>query len=115
MEKYIKYFEFIGTSSRSEYWAINLISYLVFLPILLIVGFIVSVGGFTGVIVGLLLIFLGGIAITWLALAVTVRRCRDAGLNPWFTLTVLLPYIAVIPIIIFGCIPKKETNDREKN
>jgi uncharacterized membrane protein YhaH (DUF805 family) len=35
-------------------------------------------------------------------IATSIRRCRDAGINPWFTLSFLLPYINFIVFIVFG-------------
>jgi uncharacterized membrane protein YhaH (DUF805 family) len=43
--------------------------------------------------------------------AVTYRRCRDIQINPWFALTLLVPTINIIAIIVFGILPKGETND----
>ena len=49
---------------------------------------------------------LGGLAIA--QLVATAARCRDAGLNGWWCLTVIIPFV----LIYFGCIrpddhPKK--------
>jgi uncharacterized membrane protein YhaH (DUF805 family) len=35
-------------------------------------------------------------------LATAIRRCRDAGISPWFTLSFLVPYINFIVFIVFG-------------
>ena len=103
LEQYKKYFAFIGTASRSEYWGVNIISYLLLIPIL-IVGLIFTMGGLLGSVVGGLLILGGVVALTWAVIATTVRRCRDAGISPWFAGTILIPWLALIPFIIFGCL-----------
>ena len=41
----------------------------------------------------------------WLAIAATVRRCKDADINPWWTLATLIPYINFIPWIVIGVLP----------
>lgn len=107
-----KYFSFDGLTARSEYWATTII---------ILVGSVVSgfIGGFFGgvgsslessglVAFGLISMFIGLIACFWASLAVTARRCRDAGITPWWALTLLLPYISIIAIIVFGCIATEE-------
>jgi len=42
--------------------------------------------------------------LTWAVIATTVRRCRDAGISPWFAGTILIPWFAIIPFIVFGCL-----------
>lgn len=86
MEKYLKYISFDGTASRSEYWGISIICYVLAVPMLFLAG------------------ILGAAAIVWTLLSTTARRCRDAGINPWFAATVLIPWIAVIAVIVFGCL-----------
>ena len=103
INKIEKYFAFTGTASRSEYWGVNIMSYLLLLPIL-IVGIIFTMGGLVGSVVGGLLIIGGVIALAWAVLATTARRCRDAGINPWFAGTILIPWFALIPFIVFGCL-----------
>jgi uncharacterized membrane protein YhaH (DUF805 family) len=41
---------------------------------------------------------------TFLIIAVTIRRCRDIGINPWFTLALAVPYLGIIPFVVFGCL-----------
>jgi uncharacterized membrane protein YhaH (DUF805 family) len=92
IEKYKKYFSLEGKATRSEYWGISIICYVLALPALFFAG------------------ILGGLIIIWTLLSTTARRCRDAGINPWFSTTILLPWIAVIAVIVFGCLKteKKE-------
>jgi uncharacterized membrane protein YhaH (DUF805 family) len=47
----------------------------------------------------------------WLMLATTIRRCHDAGINPWFTVLLLVPYIDFIVFIVFGCLSTEKKND----
>jgi uncharacterized membrane protein YhaH (DUF805 family) len=96
IEKYKKYFVFDGKASRSEYWGISIICYVLVLPALFFAG------------------ILGGLIIIWTLLSTTARRCRDAGINPWFSATILIPWIAVIAVIVFGCL-KTEKSDEHYN
>ncbi len=96
IEKYKKYFVFDGKASRSEYWGISIICYVLVLPALFFAG------------------ILGGLIIIWTLLSTTARRCRDAGINPWFSATILIPWIAVIAVIVFGCL-KTEKSDEHHN
>lgn len=111
MVKYVKYFEFTGRATRSEYWGTNLVAYLLLIPVVML-GALFTLGGIIGAVVGALIIIAGVISLTWAVLATTARRCRDAGINPWFTLAVLIPYIAIIPWIVFGCLKTEKENDQ---
>jgi uncharacterized membrane protein YhaH (DUF805 family) len=103
MEKYLK---FTGLATRSEYWGVILISWAVaFLAGMLMIGF-AAAGQFSAVI-GILLALAVVVVTTWAGLATTARRCRDAGINPWFTLTVFIPYVNFVTMIVFGVLDSK--------
>ena len=94
IEKYSPYFSFEGKANRSEYWGISIISYVLALPALFFAG------------------ILGGLLIIWTLLSTTARRCRDAGINPWFSATILFPWLAIVAVIVFGCLKtEKEKNE----
>lgn len=104
-----KYFYFKGYASRSEYWAVQLITVPIFF-VLMIIAVGIGALGTSGLIAAGFFIFGSLVLVAWLALATTARRCRDAGINPWFTLAVFIPYFAIIPWIVFGCLQtEKET------
>lgn len=103
------YFDFNGVSTRSEYWAVNILSYVALIASAL-VSAVVMMSGLLGVISSVMFMIAASLILIWLVFAVTVRRCRDIGINPWFALTLLIPYIAVIPFIVFGCL-KSEVKD----
>jgi uncharacterized membrane protein YhaH (DUF805 family) len=109
-----KYFSFEGKSTRSEYWAINLCSYVILLFVGLITALVIMSGIF-GAISGVLLILGTCVLLAWLVFSVTVRRCRDIGISPWFTLALLIPYIAIIPFIVFGCLKSEVKIEQSTN
>ena len=94
-----EYFKFDGTAKRQEYWAVILLSIVAY-----IAGFVVLESGALGALIALAIF----IAALWAILAVTVKRLRDAGLNTWWILAVLIPYVGTIATIVFGVIGSKE-------
>ena len=91
-----EYFKFEGTAKRQEYWAVILLSVVAY-----VAGFIALEGsGGLGALIAIIVF----VAAFWAMLATTVRRLRDAGLNVWWILATLVPYIGGIATIVFGCI-----------
>jgi uncharacterized membrane protein YhaH (DUF805 family) len=111
IEQYKKYFSFRGKASRSEYWGTFLIGcsllalsvILALFVILISSPFTIIFIGFIGWAMSLCIIGGGWIMAVWLWAATSIRRCNDAGINPWFALTLLLPPpFGTIPFIVFG-------------
>jgi uncharacterized membrane protein YhaH (DUF805 family) len=118
IEKYKKYFSFTGTASRSEYWGVYLISWallgltssVAFILFVLSLPFTIVVVGLLGWIVSLAIICAGSVLSCWLWIATTIRRCNDAGISPWFAITIVLPPpLGTIPVIVFGCLKPDDT------
>ncbi len=104
-----QYFNFDGSSTRSEYWAITLIGGVCSF-VLAFFGAILAfseAGAIATVIGGLILAatFIGAI---WLTVATTMRRCRNAGINTWWTLAICIPYVGWIVTIVLGCLKTDE-------
>ena len=95
-----KYFNFNGTAKRQEYWAVVLLSILA-----LLVGTVIVEGG--SALAGLvaLIILVGAL---WVLLATTARRLRDAGLNMFWIILIVVPYVSLIATIVFGVVKSKE-------
>ncbi|AVK80580.1 DUF805 domain-containing protein [Campylobacter fetus] len=87
---WMNFFEFNGVSSRKEFWIPVLIN-----AILLIFLFAIPIIGFLAIAVNLI----GSIAIS-------IRRLRDAGFNPWWFIISLLPFLGLFLIVMF-CYPTK--------
>ena len=96
-----KYFNFKNPASRQQFWGVMVVGHIV-LFILAAVLVALAASGPTGEIIGGLGLFVAGIAYVWAMLATCVRRCRDSGLNPWWSAAVLLPYIGYIVLIVIG-------------
>ena len=94
-----EYFKFEGTAKRQEYWAVIVLSIVAY-----VAGFIVLESGALGALVALIIF----VAALWACIAVTIKRLRDAGLNTWWTLAILIPYLGTIATIVFGVIGSKE-------
>jgi uncharacterized membrane protein YhaH (DUF805 family) len=102
-----QYFSFSNTATRSEYWAVQLIS-------LVAVAILMTAAGLTAISLpglGLVLILAMGVAYIWILLATSARRCRDADISPWWTLALLMPYAGFVVWIVIGCL---KTHEQQK-
>jgi uncharacterized membrane protein YhaH (DUF805 family) len=96
-----QYFSFKLTATRSEYWAVQIIGFFVFAAVILLgmLFTVVQLFFFTAVI------YLAAIVgYVWLFIATSVRRCRDAGISPWWTLATVIPYVGFVVWIVIGCL-----------
>lgn len=96
--------DFNGRASRGEYWWFFL--FLV-LALALLVGGIVLASRWTGARVsyGAMVVLLVPL---YLALvAVQMRRLRDAGFSPWWTLANLVPYVGVLLVLALTLRPSR--------
>lgn len=100
-----KYFKFDGTSTRSEYWGVNIVGGICAFILAFFGVIIVGTGsnGFAVAVGAAILLATFGAAI-WLSVATAVRRCRDAGLNPWWAAATCIPYLGWIVFIVLGCL-----------
>jgi len=89
-------FSFSGEAARSQYWATLLITLVVFV----LGSAAIESESTIMVLLGLAAL----IATLWAVLAVTAKRCRDCGLNPWWTAATLIPFVAAIVIVVLGCL-----------
>ena len=97
-----EYFNFNGVAKRQEFWAVHIVSILV----LVIAMAMLEGSGALGVIPVVFSVALVGTL--WAIIAVTVKRLRDVGLNTWWILAVLVPYVGTVATIVFGCLSSKE-------
>jgi uncharacterized membrane protein YhaH (DUF805 family) len=102
-----KYFYFKGLATRSEYWAVQLLTMPIMVVLALFAAGIATMGT-AGIMAAGVFLFGVVIMISWLVLATTARRCRDAGINPWFTLAIFIPYFAIVPWVVFGVLASEK-------
>lgn len=105
-----KYLKFDRTSSRSEYWATLILTWVLVFFIWGISFVFIALDGLM-VLFGGIFMLASSILLLWITLAITANRCRDAGLIPWWAASLLLPYIGFVTMIVFGCLP---TSTKEK-
>lgn len=108
MESLNSFFKFSGKSTRSEFWAIQLLAPIIFTCIMGVLTaftmlFQESVQPF------IFMIWVIPLAISYLVVhfSTTIRRLNDANINPFFVLTTIIPYIGFIVFIIFGILPSE--------
>lgn len=97
--------DFSGRAGRSEYGWYTLFLLLV---LALLVGGIVLVSRSRGARVpyGALVVLLVPFYLAWVA--VQVRRLRDAGFSPWWTLANLIPYAGVLLVLALTLQPSRQ-------
>lgn len=100
-----KYFSFSNLATRSEYWAVMLITFFATFTVGFIGGVIMAAGSNVALAFGLLLILAATVVGVWVGIATCVRRCRDAGINVWWTLGACVPYVGWIVAIVIGVLP----------
>jgi len=99
-------FEYDGVADRTLYWAVYIGSCLIMMLSLLIAGVLTTVGlGF----VGWALLITTALGIIWANVFTLIKRCRDIGISPLFSLALLIPTINVVVAIVFGCLPTGKT------
>jgi len=104
------YFNFKGLAKRQEYWAVIVIAF----ALAFTAGFFTEVlilFNTEGALFGLLFLVVGCIALIWLQFATAARRCRDAGISPWWVLLLVIPYINFVVTIVFGVLPSKTVGE----
>jgi len=106
IETFKKYSVFSGTATRSEYWGVIFVTWAISMAVGLLALLFMSIGT-VGLIVGLIVLLALIVFNIWLNLATIIRRCRDADINPWFVLTLLIPYVGFVAMIVFGCLSSK--------
>lgn len=106
-----KYLSFSGTAGRSEYWGVTIITFILFMVAIFIGTIFMTTLEVSGMILGGLIMFVSLVFYLWFFLAVTVKRCREAGINTWWTAACFIPYLGWIPWIVFGCLPPEKKGE----
>jgi uncharacterized membrane protein YhaH (DUF805 family) len=109
---FAKYATFTGRASRSEYWWLALLTFVVFLVLgipALVLGTSTSPdGGATPGPAGVpFLVALGlfYLAVLVPSVALSVRRLHDVGQSGWLVLLGLIPWVGALILLIFAVLP----------
>lgn len=103
-----QYFKFEGSATRSEYWGVNILAGIAGIILLFVGAVFVGTGSTLGIVSGVILAIAAIVALLWISLATTVRRCRNAGINVWWAAAMIIPYIGWIVAIVLGCLKTDE-------
>ena len=98
-----RYLDWSRRATRSEYWGVLIISWILAAVLSIVTVAVMIIDGFF-VLLGALIMLVGFVVLIWAMLATTASRCRDAGINPWWTAASLLPYIGFVVMIVIGCL-----------
>ncbi len=100
-----KYACFEGRASRSEYWYFYLFQFLVALGLLTVMGICYGLLGDAGMILGVIVLLVGGLALFVPSLAASVRRLHDSGKSGWWYLITLIPYLGGLIFFVLMLLP----------
>lgn len=115
-----QWFSFSGLITRKEYWITLSIVFIttILLEILGIFGFIyithvdnqsphymLLLYSFVATAIFFIILLM---MITWIETALLVKRCRDIGINPFWTILLFIPYVNLIAIIVLGVRKSKQ-------
>lgn len=96
-----KYFTVEGRASRSEYWAMVIITLIVTVTSLTLLATDVSLFMVIG--------FVAILTIVWYSIATTVRRLNDCGLSAWWIIASFIPWVNTVFTIVIGCLKSKDS------
>lgn len=94
------YFDFAGRATRKQYWMYQLISFLIYLTLVILTKVIespVNIFGTLGDVLSVLLFIPG--------LALGVRRLHDTNRRGWWMFIVLIPIIGALVLLYFFVSP----------
>lgn len=107
-EPYLEHYaDFKGVTGRKQFWLTYVASMLVSMGVCGVAFIIASFCGMAGIIVLSVIIGLFSLALLVPSLALTVRRIRDAGKNPWMILLGLIPVVGSLILLIFMILPSQ--------
>ena len=91
-------FSFTGRVGRSMYWRFAVVPSMLFLTLTSMFNLPLRMGTFGYTVVGL--------TVSWIVLAVSVKRCHDRGRSGWFVLIGLIPIVGAIWLLFeLGFLP----------
>jgi uncharacterized membrane protein YhaH (DUF805 family) len=105
------YADFNGRASRREYWMFLLMYMVVFVPVIVLIGFMSAVmsanAGEGFALIGIALVFVLLMSVIVPSIAIQVRRLHDIGKSGWWYLLSFVPYIGGIILLILSAQPSQ--------
>ena len=108
------YADFSGRTSRRTFWLSYLAMSIVWFGLFGLLG-VSSALGMTGLYIMLIVVSLFSLALFIPGLALSVRRLRDGGHNPWEILFGLIPFIGPLMLLILFCMGSAAENEEEES
>ena len=106
------YVDFVGRSTRSDYWWVSLGNIILYIPFFLTYGNALANSRNEGALISLgfiaIIYFIFGLALLLPSLALMVRRLRDAGFH-WALIFILFVPLGSIVLLVLFAMPTKET------
>lgn len=109
----MQYFSLQGRATRSDYWGVQVVSLL----LLFVTGILASIGLAVVADTDILVFLLATLTIIplvfatwWVNLVVSIKRCRDIGINPWWSAAMYIPYIGLVTWLVLGCAKTNDSN-----
>lgn len=99
-----QYLGWTGKADRQEFWMYTLCVFVLFFALGILTGIlgIIKLG-----FLGSLLMAVCSLGLICPNIAITLRRLRDAGFNPWLILISLVPFVGGIALLVLLCLPSK--------
>lgn len=108
MDSFIRpYANFTGYTSRKEFWLTYVAMIIISLGLTGIALLIFGLTGAAGMMVAMVVMALVSLAFVIPGLAISCRRLRDGGFNPWMILLSLVPFIGPLALLVLFCLPSK--------
>ena len=102
---WLRIIDFTGTTTRRAFWLAILANIIVGVVLNVAIGMIAPGG------VGKLIIDIYTLASGLAIFTMIVRRLRDRGVSPWWSLAWLIPIVGSIPILVVCALPAKRVAD----
>lgn len=101
----VELINFSGRMSRTSFWITYMVTCLISMISLCVGGLAVLYAESLVAAIGFIMVFATLVAYVIILFASLVKRCRDSGIHPLFSLLSLVPYVSIIAIIVIGCLP----------
>ena len=98
------FFDFNGRAGRKVFWMFT----LNLLVINLILNYLLNRFDYVGIIIGIVF----SVIMFFPILGLDVRRLHDINLSGWWVLLCFIPVLGIVAIIVYGCIPGTESENK---